>query len=65
MPALLDELISSRFFSQPKGMGEIQARLADLGHHYPLTSLSGPLQWHVRRRKLRRYKKDGKYVYAQ
>jgi hypothetical protein len=65
VPALLDELVESRFFSKPKGMGEIQTRLADLGHHYPLTSLSGPLQWHVRRRKLRRYKKDRKYVYAQ
>jgi hypothetical protein len=65
LPALLDELIGAKFFSKPKGMGEIQTRLADLGHHYPLTSLSGPLQWHVRRRKLRRFKKDGKYVYAQ
>jgi len=65
LPSLLDELIESRFFAKPKGMGDIQAHLADLGHHYPLTSLSGPLQWHVRKRKLRRYKKDGKYVYAQ
>jgi hypothetical protein len=65
VPALLDELIGSKFFAKPKGMGDIQTRLADLGHHYPLTSLSGPLQWHVRRRKLRRFKADGKYVYAQ
>jgi len=65
MPSLLDELIASKFFVKPKGMGAIQDRLADLGHHYPLTSLSGPLQSHVRARKLRRFKQDGKYVYAQ
>jgi hypothetical protein len=65
VPGLLDELIDAKFFTKPKGMGEIQDRLADLGHHYPLTSLSGPLQSHVRARKLRRFKKDRKYVYAQ
>ena len=65
VPSLLDELITSKFFVKPKGMGDIQDRLADLGHHYPLTSLSGPLQSHVRARKLRRFKQDGKYVYAQ
>jgi hypothetical protein len=65
VPSLLDELITSKFFAKPKGMGEIQDRLADLGHHYPLTSLSGPLQSHVRARRLRRFKQDGKYVYAQ
>lgn len=65
VPGLLDGLIEEKFFAKPKGMGDIQRRFADLGHHYPLTSLSGPLQWHVRRRKLRRFKKDGKYVYAQ
>jgi hypothetical protein len=65
MPSLLDELMASKFFVKPKGMGAIHDRLADLGHHYPLTSLSGPLQSHVRARKLRRFKQDGKYVYAQ
>ena len=65
LPVLLDELLDSDFFAKPKGMSEVQTRLADLGHHYPLTSLSGPLQWHVRRRKLRRFKKEGKYVYTR
>ncbi len=65
VPSLLDELIATKFFVKPKGMGEIQDRLADLGHHYPLTSLSGPLQSHVRARQLRRFKQDRKYVYAQ
>jgi len=66
LPGLIDELIEAKFFSKPKGIGELRTRLADLGHHYPLTSLSGPMQKNVRQRKLRRFKQaDGKYVYAQ
>ena len=65
VPSLLDDLIHDKFFAKPKGMGEVRDRLADLGHHYPLTSLSGPLQSHIRAKRLRRFKKDGKYVYAQ
>lgn len=65
LPGLIDELIESKFFSKPKGIGEVRSRLADLGHHYPITSLSGPMQEQVRRRNLRRFKQDGKYVYAQ
>lgn len=65
LPGLIDELIGSKFFAKPKGIGDVRTQLADLGHHYPTTSLSGPLQGHVRKRKLRRFKKDGKYVYAQ
>ncbi len=62
---LLDELTAEKFFKRPKGLGEIRAQLANLGHHYPVTSLSGPLQSYVKDRKLRRFKKDGKYVYAE
>ena len=62
---LFDELIGEQFFKKPKGMGEIQAQLANLGYHYPLTSLSGPLQSYVKRRKLRRFKQGSKYVYNQ
>ncbi len=62
---LLDELTEEKFFKKPKGLGEIRMQLANLGHHYPLTSLSGPLQRYVKDRKLRRFKQDSKYVYAQ
>lgn len=65
LPGLIDELMESKFFTKPKGIAEVRSRLADLGHHYPVTSLSGPLQEHVRKRKLRRFKQDRKYVYAQ
>ena len=65
LPGLIAELIDAKFFTKPKGIGEIRSRLADLGHHYPVTSMSGPLQVLARQRRLRRFKKDGKYVYAQ
>jgi hypothetical protein len=62
---LLDEMIADKFFKKPQGMGAVKAQLANMGHHYPLTSLSGPLRLWVRHRKLRRFKESGKYVYAQ
>jgi hypothetical protein len=65
LPGLITELIDAKFFAKPKGLGEIRAQLADLGHHYPPTSMSGPLQDLAKQRRLRRFKKDGKYVYAQ
>jgi hypothetical protein len=65
VPGLVDELQGEGFFKQPKTLGEIQKRLADLGHHYPLTGLSGPMQAQCKQRNLRRFKKDKKYVYAQ
>jgi hypothetical protein len=65
IPGLVDELRNDGFFKQPKALGEIQKRLADLGHHYPLTALSGPMQMECKRRNLRRFKKEKKYVYAQ
>jgi len=65
VPGLVDELKGEGFFKQPKTLGEIQKRLADLGHHYPQTALSGPMQAQCKQRNLRRFKKDKKYVYAQ
>src|ERR1039457_5650618 len=62
---LLDELIGDQFFKKPKGLGQVRKQLGDLGHHYPLTSLSGPLMGYVRKRKLRRFKESGKYLYSQ
>jgi hypothetical protein len=62
---LLDELIADQFFKKPKGMGEVKKQLGNMGHHYPLTSLSGPLMGYVRRHKLRRFKESNKYLYSQ
>jgi hypothetical protein len=65
LPGLLTGLKDEGFFKKPKPLGEIQTRLADLGHNYPQTALSGPMRKLVRNRIVRRFKQNGKYVYAQ
>lgn len=62
---LIDTLKADVFFKPPKGLGEIRAKLADMGYHYPLTTLSGVMQKQAKTRQLRRFKQEGKYVYAQ
>lgn len=65
IPGLVQELRNEGFFKKTKTLGEIRTRLGELGHHYPVTTLSGAMQGEATRRKLRRFKQDGKYVYAQ
>lgn len=65
LPELVDLLKAEDYFTTPRGLGEIRVKLGELGHHYPITSLSGAMQAEVRKRNLRRFKRDGKYVYAQ
>ncbi len=65
LPSLVSELKDEGFFKKPKTLGEIRTRLADLGHNYPITGLSGPMRNLVRSKKVRRFKEKGKYVYAQ
>lgn len=62
---LIESLKSEEFFTAPRGLSDIQKRLAEIGHHYPLTTLSGAMQTQSRKRNLRRFKRDGKYVYVQ
>jgi hypothetical protein len=42
------------FFTEPKSLSDIQAKLAEHGWHYPQTNLSTPLVRLVRQRRLRR-----------
>ncbi len=64
IPSLVDVLREEEFFKTPRGLGEIRKKLADMGHHYPVTTLSGAMQSQAKRRQLRRFKQDGKYVYV-
>jgi hypothetical protein len=64
IPELVEILKEEDFFKGPKGLGEIRKKLADMGHHYPLTTLSGAMQGQAKKRNLRRFKQDGKYVYV-
>jgi hypothetical protein len=64
IPDLVAILKGENFFKSPKGLGEIRKKLADMGHHYPLTTLSGAMQTQAKKRNLRRFKQDGKYIYV-
>jgi hypothetical protein len=65
IPGLVDALKAEDFFKSPKGLSDVQKKLAELGHHYPVTTLSGAMQAQSRSRNLRRFKQNGKYVYVQ
>ena len=65
VPSLIEELRAEGFFKKAKTMADVKKRLADMGHTYPNTALSGPLRGEVRKRRMRRFKENGKYVYAQ
>jgi len=65
IPGLLEGLKAEEFFKSPRGLSDVQQKLAELGHHYPVTTLSGAMQAQSRSRNLRRFKQNGKYVYVQ
>jgi superfamily II DNA/RNA helicase len=65
IPTLIHSLKSEEFFRTPRGLSAVQSKLAELGHHYPVTTLSGAMQAEAKSRRLRRFKQDGKYVYVQ
>jgi hypothetical protein len=52
-------LKSDDFFVSQRSLGDIQRELKKNGWHYPLTTLSGPLQSLVRKRQLRREQCSG------
>jgi hypothetical protein len=62
---LIASLRSEEFFRTPQGLSSIQRKLGEVGHHYPLTTLSGAMQSESKKRKLRRFKRNGKYLYVQ
>jgi hypothetical protein len=65
IPALITMLKAEEFFKTPRGLSDDREKLAEIGHHYPVTTLSGAMQAQTRSRNLRRFKKEGKYVYVQ
>jgi hypothetical protein len=50
----IGRLADEGFFSEPRGLSEVQAKLAEHGWHYPQQNLSTPLIRLVRKRLLRR-----------
>jgi hypothetical protein len=65
--AYVEELISDGFFKKPKPLSEVKIALENLGHHIPVTSLSGPLQKLCQQKLLRRQKlgDSGTYTYSE
>lgn len=62
--AYVEELIEDGFFKKPKPISEIRTALENLGHHIPVTSLSGPLQKLCQQKQLRRQKPAGSGTYT-
>ncbi|HZE52569.1 MAG TPA: hypothetical protein VE111_04745 [Bradyrhizobium sp.] len=65
--AHIEELIEDGFFKKPKPISEVRTALENLGHHIPLTSLSGPLQKLCQQKQLRRQKlaESKSYAYSE
>lgn len=62
---LIATLADGSFFKQPKDLASIKAALAEMGHHYPVTTLSPAVLRMVRKRTLRRMKQDKRWVYTR
>jgi hypothetical protein len=66
---LLGDLIASLadggFFKKPKDLASIKAALAEMGHHYPVTTLSPVMLRLVRRRALRRIRQNKRWLYTR
>lgn len=54
--AYIRRMVEEGFFKKPKTIAQVKAELENLGHHIPMTSLSGPLQSLTKQRVLRRTK---------
>lgn len=58
------ELKQEDFFTTKRSLSDIQVKLEENGHIYPLTHLSTPLRRLVRAKELRRMKDKGVWVYV-
>lgn len=64
LPDLIANLIDGGFFKKPKDLAAVKHALEEMGHHYPVTSLSGAMLRQVRTRNLRRLKQDKRWMYT-
>lgn len=62
--ALVGELIDGGFFKKPKELGAIKTALEEIGHFYPVTTLSPIVLRLVRNRSLRRIKDKTRWTYV-
>ncbi len=64
LPDLLISLVDGGFFKKPKELAAVKTALAELGHVYPITTISPALLRLVRRKHLRRIKQDKRWFYT-
>lgn len=62
---LILSLADGGFFKSPKDLATIKEGLAEIGHIYPVQTLSSIVFKMVRRRYLRRVKQGGRWVYVR
>ena len=62
---LIASLIDGGFFKTPRDLAGIKAALAEMGYHYPVTTLSPAMLRLVRKRHLRRIRENKRWVYTQ
>jgi hypothetical protein len=58
------ELIASNFFNSKRGLGDVQKKLEEGAHIYPITHLSPVLFRLVKAKELRRIKEGGAWKYV-
>lgn len=61
---LIASLLDGGFFKKPKDLASIKSALAEMGHHYPVTTLSPVMLRLVRRRSLRRIRQKKRWLYT-
>jgi len=61
---LVDSLIDGGFFKTPRDLAAVRSALAEMGHHYPITTLSPAMLRKVRKRDLRRLKQNKRWIYT-
>ena len=62
---LIGALIDGGFFKTPRDLASVKGALEEMGHHYPVTTLSVVLLRQVRRRNLRRLHENKRWVYVR
>jgi hypothetical protein len=61
---LVSSLIDAAFFRKPKDLAAVKVALEEMGHYFPVTTLSPVLLRMVRRRQLRRIKEKKRWLYT-
>jgi len=61
---LICSLIDGGFFKKPKDLAAVKVALEEMGHHYPVTTLSPALLRLIRKHQLRRMREQKRWVYT-